>query len=83
MEKIFNGLNMLGGSMDDYQRKYYDKGNKAGYFQGRFLVKNTDSQSRIQAVAQDLNIAGYRKIGRKDLVVEIKNKLNKNRRKKK
>lgn len=68
--------------MDNYQRKYYDKGINAGYFQGRFLVRDTDSQSRIQAVAQDLNISGYRKIGRKDLVVEIKKKLQTSRKQK-
>lgn len=58
--------------------KGFEKGSNKGYFMGRFLVNDDSNQSRVQAVAQDLNISNYRKKKKTDLVVEIKQKIKDN-----
>ena len=63
------------------QQVIFDKGNKKGYFLGRFLVDDKSSQSRVQSVAEDLKIKNYRKKKRPDLVIEIKQKIKDNSKK--
>ena len=71
------------GKYNTEQQAIFNKGNKRGFFLGRFLVNEKSSQSRIQSVAEDLKIKNYRKKKRPDLIVEIKNKLKDNKKKKK
>ena len=66
------------GKYNTEQQAIFNKGNNKGYFMGRFLVDNKSSQSRIQAVAEDLKISNYRKKTRPVLVLEIKEKLKRN-----
>ena len=71
------------GKYNPEQQVIFDKGNKKGYFMGRFLVNDKSSQSRIQSVAEDLKIKNYRKKTRPVLVLEIKDKLKLNKKIKK
>jgi len=66
------------GKYNTEQQAIFNKGNNKGYFTGRFLVNDKSSQSRIQAVAEDLKISNYRKKTRPVLVLEIKEKLKRN-----
>lgn len=83
MDANFNGSNMMGyGKKVVYtakqQRAYdtgFDKGSNRGFFIGRFIVDEKSSQSRVQAVAEDLKVSNYRKKKRPELVLEIKEKL--------
>ena len=72
-------IDFLGrGKYNPVQQAIFNKGNNKGYFTGRFLVNDKSSQSRIQAVAEDLKISNYRKKTRPVLVLEIKEKLKRN-----
>lgn len=84
-KKIQNDImEFLGrGKYNIEQQAIFNKGNKKGFFLGRYLVDNKSTQSRIQSVAEDLKIKNYRKKKRPDLIVEIKNKLKDNSKKKK
>ena len=69
------------GKYNPAQQVIFDKGNKKGYFMGRFFVNDKSSQSRVQSVAEDLKIKNYRKKKRPDLVIEIKQKIKDNSKK--
>ena len=71
-------LEFLGRGYNTEQQAIFNKGNKKGFFLGRFLVNNKSSQSRVQSVAEDLKISNYRKKKRPDLVLEIKQKIKDN-----
>lgn len=70
----FTSLGMIGGKLTDEQSKYFKKGRAVGYYLGRFGVRDDDSQSRVQAIGQELNILNYRKKPKNQLVEEIKYK---------